>query len=114
MSQDTEHKTADTLERLHSADSAEAIEAIRVDALGKKGWVSQLMKTLGQMSPEERQVEAPGIQGVRARIAEAIDDRKAVIEAAEIERRVARGGPSLPPPPPPPPRAPVYPIPPVI
>ncbi len=88
MTHTNEQQIADTLERLNAADSADAVEAIRVEALGKKGWVSQLMKTLGGMSPEERQVEAPRIQGMRCRIADAIDARKAVIEAAELEQRL--------------------------
>jgi hypothetical protein len=32
-------------------------------ALGKQGSVSALLKTLGQMSPEERQVQGPVING---------------------------------------------------
>jgi phenylalanyl-tRNA synthetase alpha chain len=42
-----------------SAGDEPAIEAVRVAALGKKGSVSELLKTLGSMSPEERQVNGP-------------------------------------------------------
>ena len=38
-----------------AADEA-ALEAVRVAALGKKGSVSELLKGLGAMSAEERQV----------------------------------------------------------
>ena len=65
------------------------VEAIRVEALGKQGWLSALMKTLGKMSPEERTQEAPRIQGMRTRVAEAIEDRKAVLEAAALEEKLA-------------------------
>ena len=89
MSTEQDQKVTDTLESLHRADNTDTVEAIRIETLGKQGWISQLMKTLGKMSPEERQVEAPRIQGIRARVAEAIEDRKAALEAAELERRLA-------------------------
>ena len=89
MSTEQEQQVTDTLERLHAADGVDAVEAIRVEALGKQGWISQLMKTLGKMSPEERQSEAPRIQGLRARVAEAVEDRKAALEAAALEERLA-------------------------
>ena len=89
MSTEHEQQVTDTLERLHSADSVDQVEAIRVEALGKQGWISQLMKTLGKMSPEERQQEAPRIQGLRTRVADAVEDRKAVLEAAALEERLA-------------------------
>ncbi len=34
--------------------SEAALEEVRIAALGKKGRVSELLKTLGQMAPEER------------------------------------------------------------
>ncbi|MCV0384498.1 MAG: phenylalanine--tRNA ligase subunit alpha [Erythrobacter sp.] len=89
MSTEQDQKVTETLESLHRADNTDAVEAIRIETLGKQGWISQLMKTLGKMSPEERQVEGPRIQGIRARVAEAIEDRKAALEAEELERRLA-------------------------
>jgi phenylalanyl-tRNA synthetase alpha chain len=86
---ETEQKIADTLARLHRTDDLDGVEAIRVEALGKQGWLNQLMKTLGKMSPAARQVEGPRLQGMRTRISEALDDRKAALEAAELERRLA-------------------------
>ena len=89
MSTEHEQQVTDTLERLHRTDSVDQVEAIRVEALGKQGWISQLMKTLGKMSPEERQQEAPRIQGLRSRVADAVEDRKALLEAAALEARLA-------------------------
>ena len=89
MTTEPEQQVTDTLERLHSADSLDAVEAIRVEALGKQGWLNALMKTLGKMSPEERQSEGPRLQGLRARVADAIEDRKRVLAEAELEARLA-------------------------
>jgi phenylalanyl-tRNA synthetase alpha chain len=78
------------LAAIAAAQSLDALEATRVAALGKKGWVSLALKTLGTMAPEERQQAAPAIQAVRAEIAEALDARKAALEAAELEAQLAR------------------------
>jgi phenylalanyl-tRNA synthetase alpha chain len=86
---DDQTRTADTLERLQSAATLADLEAIRVEALGKQGWVSALMKTLGSMSPDERQVEGPRIQGIRTAVTDAVAARKAVVEAAALEQQLA-------------------------
>ncbi|TIX68376.1 MAG: phenylalanine--tRNA ligase subunit alpha, partial [Mesorhizobium sp.] len=60
-----------------SAADEQAIEAVRVSALGKKGSVSEMLKTLGAMSAEERQVKGPAINGLKNRVTEALTARKA-------------------------------------
>jgi len=69
------------LTAIPAAASADALEALRVEALGKQGSVSQLLKTLGKMSPEQRQSEGPRINGLREAVAEAIATRKAALDA---------------------------------
>ncbi len=71
-----------------AASDEAALEAIRVAELGKKGRVSGLMKTLGGMSPEERQTAGPALNGLRDRLAEAISARKAELELAALNRRL--------------------------
>ncbi len=77
----------ETLAAIAAAD-ADALEALRVAALGKAGWISAALKTLGAMTPEQRQVEGPRIQGLRTAVAEAIDARKAVLDTAALEARL--------------------------
>ena len=50
------------LSAIDAAASLDALEAIRIDLMGKQGSVSALLKTLGGMSPEERQVQGPAQQ----------------------------------------------------
>lgn len=80
---------ATTLQRIAEAPDLVALDAERVAALGKSGWVTALLKTLGGMTPEERQTQGPAIQGQRAEVAAAIDARKDALEAAELERKLA-------------------------
>jgi phenylalanyl-tRNA synthetase alpha chain len=110
MSNDHEQQANDALERLHAASSAAEVEAIRIEALGKAGWISLLMKTLGAMSPEQRQSEAPRIQQLRGRVSDAVEARKAALEAAEREARLARETLDLTLPAPQTPRGSVHPV----
>ncbi|MGB3165336.1 MAG: phenylalanine--tRNA ligase subunit alpha [Alteraurantiacibacter sp.] len=89
MSTEHDRQAEETLNRLEAAQSASDVEAIRIEALGKTGWISQLMKTLGSMTPQERQSEAPRIQQLRARVADAVEAKKAQFDAAELEARLA-------------------------
>ena len=83
------------------AQDAAALEAVRVAALGKSGSISELLKTLGKMSPDERREQGPLINGLRDRIATALATRKAALEAAELDAKLAseRVDLTLPPPP---------------
>ncbi|MBX7528365.1 phenylalanine--tRNA ligase subunit alpha [Qipengyuania vesicularis] len=77
------------LARIEEASDADALEALRIEFLGKQGSISALMKTLGKMSPEERQEQAPKIQGARTAVADALAARKEAFEAEELERKLA-------------------------
>jgi phenylalanyl-tRNA synthetase alpha chain len=75
--------------RIAATDDLAALEALRVEYLGKQGTVSALMKTLGAMTIAERQANGPLIQGLRQAVADALADRKAAMEAARLEARLA-------------------------
>jgi phenylalanyl-tRNA synthetase alpha chain len=74
------------------ADTLDAIEALRVGALGKSGVVTGLLKTLGAMSPDERQSKGPPIQDLRESVTTAIAQRKAALETAALDERLASEG----------------------
>ncbi|HVY84445.1 MAG TPA: phenylalanine--tRNA ligase subunit alpha, partial [Caulobacterales bacterium] len=76
------------LARISSASDEAAVEAVRVEALGKQGAVSALMKTLGSMSPDERQVMGPKLNGLKDRIGEAITLKKAELAEAALEAKL--------------------------
>ena len=70
------------------ASDEAALEAVRVAALGKKGSVSALLATLGQMSAEERKEQGPKINGLKNEIAAAIEARKAELATAALAARL--------------------------
>ena len=65
-----------------------ALDAVRVAALGKQGQVTALLKALGAMSPDERKVQGPQINGLRDRVAAALAARSSDLEAAALEAKL--------------------------
>lgn len=78
-----------TLSAVDAADSIETLETVRVAALGKQGSISALLKTLGSMSPEERQVQGPAINGLRETVSAALAEKKSALETALLDQRLA-------------------------
>jgi phenylalanyl-tRNA synthetase alpha chain len=71
-----------------SASDEAALDAIRVAELGKKGRVSLLMRELGSMSPEQRQVAGPALNGLKDRLTATLNARKAELETAALNARL--------------------------
>jgi phenylalanyl-tRNA synthetase alpha chain len=71
------------------ASDEAALETIRVAALGKKGSVSELLKGLGGMTPDERKVMGPALNGLRDRVTEALTSRRTTLKEAGLAARLA-------------------------
>jgi phenylalanyl-tRNA synthetase alpha chain len=80
---------SEALGRIAAAEDAATLESLRVEFLGKQGSISALLKTLGKMSPEERQSEGPKIQAVRESVQTALTDRKDAFDAAALAAQLA-------------------------
>ncbi len=80
---------SETLAAIDAADSIDTLEIVRISALGKQGSVSGLLKTLGGMSAEERQLQGPLINGLRETVTAALADKKAALETALLNERLA-------------------------
>jgi phenylalanyl-tRNA synthetase alpha chain len=77
------------LAAIDAANTPDALEAVRIDALGKQGSVSALLKTLGGMTAEERQVQGPVINGLREAVTGAIAAKKDAMDTAILNERLA-------------------------
>ena len=80
---------SDLLDKIAAAGDAAALDVVRVAALGKKGSVSALLATLGKMTPDERKVMGPAINGLKTEIGAAIEARGAELKAKALEARLA-------------------------
>jgi phenylalanyl-tRNA synthetase alpha chain len=89
MTIDLDQLRQDLLGSIDAATGLDAIEALRVHALGKAGAVTGLLKTLGAMSPDERQVQGPRIHALREAVTVALTERKATLERKALDARLA-------------------------
>ncbi len=87
--QDIETLQSELLGEISNASDLDALEAVRISALGKKGRVSLMMRGLGQMAPEERQTVAPKLNNLKTIVADAIDQAKSGLHKAALETRLA-------------------------
>jgi len=85
---DYESLSADALKQIADVQDLDALEALRVGFLGKSGSISGLLKTLGGMSPEERQSTGPRIHALREGVTNALAERKAGLDAAALEAKL--------------------------
>jgi phenylalanyl-tRNA synthetase alpha chain len=70
-----------------SADEA-ALEAVRVAALGRNGTITALLKTLGAMTPDERRVQGPLINGLKDKVTDALTARRDALKNAALDARL--------------------------
>ena len=76
-----------------AASDLDALEQIRITALGKKGRITQMMKGLGGMAPEERKAAGQTLNAIKNEVAQALEGRKgnladAALDAKLMEERV--------------------------
>ena len=86
---DLQKLEAEFARAISDAMDADTLEAVRVAALGKKGRVSELMKSLGGMSADERKEMGPKLNGLKDRLTEALASRKAQLADAELGARLS-------------------------
>jgi phenylalanyl-tRNA synthetase alpha chain len=76
------------LAAIAGAGALDQLENLRVEALGKKGEVTGLMKTLGSLSPEERKSAGQSLNQLKDALTEAIEARKAALQGEALNRRL--------------------------
>jgi phenylalanyl-tRNA synthetase alpha chain len=77
------------LQALAHANDLTELDQVRVNYLGKKGLFTQHMKELGNLDPEQRKSVGQVINTAKNSFQDALDSRKAILESAELETRLA-------------------------
>ena len=77
-----------TLQRIDSAQDADALEAVRVEVLGRKGTLAQLSKTMAQLSAEERSSMGKMLNATKQTLESALDARKAKFDSEALAKRL--------------------------
>jgi len=70
-----------------AADLA-TLEAVRVHALGRKGALTQHMRTLAELPPEQRRSAGEALNAIKDEIAAAIDVRKARLADTALDQKI--------------------------
>jgi phenylalanyl-tRNA synthetase alpha chain len=89
--------TTDTLDKLRdellgavaAAADPDALEDIRVRALGRAGMITEQLKGLGAAAPEDRRALGQGLNALKNTVAEAIAARKVVLDSAGLDARLS-------------------------
>ena len=87
--QDLDALKSEIIGRIDGADTLDALDALRVSELGKKGRVSMMMRELGGMDPDARKTAGQALNVVKDSIAAAIDARQAELSRAALDARLA-------------------------
>ena len=85
--QNLDELSSEILSAVEAADTTDALEAVRIDALGKQGRISLMMRELGGMDPEERKAAGQTLNKVKDGIAAAIETRQAALSSALLDAR---------------------------
>jgi phenylalanyl-tRNA synthetase alpha chain len=86
---DLSHLEKEILKAVDAAGDEAALEAARVGALGKKGRVSELMKGLGAMSPEERKSAGAQLNALKERIEAQLQTKRAALKKTALDAKLA-------------------------
>ncbi|WFE68039.1 phenylalanine--tRNA ligase subunit alpha [Thiomicrospira sp. R3] len=76
--------------KIATIDELASLDQLRVEFLGKKAQVTQLMKTLGGLSAQERPLAGQLINEAKQAIQQLLNEKKSHLEAAELAKKLAQ------------------------
>jgi phenylalanyl-tRNA synthetase alpha chain len=77
-----------SLARIQSAQTAEELEAVRVDALGRKGALAQASGAMGKLAPNEKSRIGKLLNAAKQALESAYDAKKRQFEEAALQARL--------------------------
>ena len=88
---DVENTLDRALSEISNSNDLRSLDEVRVSFLGKKGELTSLLKSLGQMDPTERPKAGEAINQAKSAIKDAIEHRKASLANSQLEKELATG-----------------------
>ncbi|GGM87866.1 phenylalanine--tRNA ligase alpha subunit [Shewanella xiamenensis] len=73
---------------IDQASDLKALDDIRVDYLGKKGKITDMMKMMGSLSPEEKPAFGQAVNDAKQAIQQKLTERIDVLRSAELEAKL--------------------------
>ncbi|MFC0276151.1 phenylalanine--tRNA ligase subunit alpha [Enterococcus devriesei] len=78
-----------TLAKIEAADELSIVEKIRVETLGKKGPITEVLRGMRDLSAEERPKVGAFANEIRDLLTNAVEERKAALAEAALEKQLA-------------------------
>ncbi|GIS52055.1 MAG: phenylalanine--tRNA ligase alpha subunit [Gammaproteobacteria bacterium] len=88
---DVENTLDRALSEISNSSDLRSLDEVRVSFLGKKGELTTLLKSLGQMDPTERPKAGEAINQAKSVIQDAIEHRKSSLANSQLEEELASG-----------------------
>jgi phenylalanyl-tRNA synthetase alpha chain len=85
-----EEMKENVLKQINDAQDVAQLEKIRVNYLGKKGILTEQMRSIGKLPPEERPKVGQVLNELKQTIEQALEERKRALEAIEEERKLQK------------------------
>ncbi|MFT6779079.1 MAG: phenylalanyl-tRNA synthetase alpha chain [Paraglaciecola sp.] len=76
-------------EQINTAGDVNTLDAVRVDFMGKKGRMTEILKGLGKLSNEERPAAGQKINQAKQKIQQLIHARGGVLQTQELNQKLA-------------------------
>ncbi|HEU4602133.1 MAG TPA: phenylalanine--tRNA ligase subunit alpha [Steroidobacteraceae bacterium] len=86
---DLQQLLASAREEIAQSTTIEQLEHVRVRLLGKKGEITALLKSLGEMAPDARKAAGAMINEAKEAITQALDERRAALEVEKLAQQLA-------------------------
>jgi phenylalanyl-tRNA synthetase alpha chain len=80
---------ASAVSQVDTADDLAALDAVRVSFLGKKGELTSRLKSLSDLSPDERPAAGQAINHAKQELQSRINARRSALEEAALEKKLA-------------------------
>ena len=87
---DLESLEAAALGRIQATADVDALDAVRVEFLGKKGVLTEKLKALGKLPGDERPAAGQKINRIKSRLKQAIAEKRSELEQSKLEQRLSR------------------------
>ncbi|MGI8316843.1 phenylalanine--tRNA ligase subunit alpha [Halobacillus mangrovi] len=88
MKERLEQLKQEALQKVEQANDVQGLKDVRVEYLGKKGPITEVLKGMGKLSKEERPVIGQLANEVREQVAEAIESKQTRLEDEALEKQL--------------------------
>ncbi|CAM3315026.1 phenylalanine--tRNA ligase subunit alpha [Vagococcus fessus] len=90
LKQQLEALKEETLQKISASDALNDLNQIRVETLGKKGPITEVLRGMKDLSAEERPVVGSFANEIRDHLTEKLEEKKVQLEELELNRKLAK------------------------